>query len=161
MNLDDIEPVCWHEPGSPHNEPVYNNVTGHKKWALINGWQPLYPASALAALRAEVEQLTVQLAGCGVAALGNAESSKEHRAKRGDYGYSESYAEVCRAVDREIELRAQLEAARADAARMREAVEDAAYEWAKYVEVDTAPRTLLEHMRNALDAARAALEGTK
>ena len=58
-------------------------------------------------------------------------------------------------------LRAQLEAAQADAARMREAVEDAAYEWAKYVEVDTAPRTLLEHMRNAIDAARAALEGGK
>lgn len=59
------------------------------------------------AMQKEVEQLRVQLAGCGVAALQNTESSKEQRAKRGDYGYSESYADVCRAVDREIELRTQ------------------------------------------------------
>lgn len=58
----DVEPVCWHEPGSPHNEPVYNNVTGHKKWALINGWQPLYPASALAALRAQLEAAQATIA---------------------------------------------------------------------------------------------------
>ena len=60
------------------------------------------------ALKSEVEQLRVQLAGCGVAAMQNTESSKDDRAKRGDYGWSESYGDVCRAVDREIELRAKL-----------------------------------------------------
>lgn len=71
----------------------------------------------------------------------------------------EKFAALVAAAEREAV--AQLEQAQADAARMREAVEDAAYEWAKYVEVDTAPRTLLEHMRNAMDTARAALEGGK
>jgi len=60
------------------------------------------------ALKAEVEQLRVQLAGCGVAAMQNTESSKDDREKRGDYGWSESYGDVCCAVDREIELRAKL-----------------------------------------------------
>jgi len=32
------EPVAWHEPGS------FGNVTTHKKWALENGWEPLYTA---------------------------------------------------------------------------------------------------------------------
>jgi hypothetical protein len=30
------EPVAWHEPGA------YGNVTTHKDWALVNGWEPLY-----------------------------------------------------------------------------------------------------------------------
>ena len=30
------EPVAWHEPNA------YGNVTTHKKWALENGWLPLY-----------------------------------------------------------------------------------------------------------------------
>ena len=89
----DVEPVCWHEPGSPHNEPVYNNVTGHKKWALINGWQPLYPASALAALRAENERLKAQ---------------KEH--------YIEQWSEVCNENQR---LLNELEKDKKDAARYR------------------------------------------
>ena len=63
------------------------------------------------ALKADAEQLRVQLAGCGVAALGNTEASKLQRAKPEDYGYSESYAEVCRAVDREITQRKVLEQA--------------------------------------------------
>jgi hypothetical protein len=32
------EPVAWHEPDS------YGNVTTYKKWALENGWKPLYTA---------------------------------------------------------------------------------------------------------------------
>ena len=39
---------------------------------------------------------------------------------------------------------------------LRAAVEDAADEWARYVEVDTAPRTLTKHMLAAFDAALAA-----
>ena len=32
------EPVAWHEPDA------FGNVTTHKKWAMENGWQPLYTA---------------------------------------------------------------------------------------------------------------------
>ena len=61
---------------------------------------------------AEIERLRVQLAGCGVAAMQNTEASKANRVKRGSYGWSESYGDVCRAVDREIEQRRVLEQAK-------------------------------------------------
>lgn len=53
----------------------------------------------------EIEHLRVQLAGCGVAAMQNTEESIKERAKDGDYGYSASYSDVCKAVDREIRYR--------------------------------------------------------
>lgn len=53
-------------------------------------------------LFAEIEQLRVQLAGCGVAAMQNTAESIKERAVEGDYGYSASYSDVCKAVDREI-----------------------------------------------------------
>lgn len=40
----------------------------------------------------EAEQLRVQLAGCGVAALGDV--AEDRVAKRGDYGWSASYQDV-------------------------------------------------------------------
>lgn len=58
-------------------------------------------------LLAQVEQLRCQLAGCGVAALQNTRDSAAQRGAPGDYGYSGSYEEVCRAVDREMVLREQ------------------------------------------------------
>lgn len=58
-------------------------------------------------LTADLEQTRVQLAGCGVAAMQNTEESKAHRVERGAYGWSESYGDVCRMVDSEIELRAE------------------------------------------------------
>lgn len=60
-------------------------------------------------LTAELEQCRVQLAGCGVAAMQNTESSKAERAKQGDYGWSGSYRDVCNAVDREIAYRKQID----------------------------------------------------
>ena len=44
-------------------------------------------------------------------------------------------------------------------AEIRETIYEAAYEWAQYVEVDTAPRKLEEHMLNALEAAIAKVTG--
>ena len=58
-------------------------------------------------LRAELEQTRVQLAGCGVAAKQNTEKSRTFRVLQDSYGWSASYADVCDAVDREIELRAE------------------------------------------------------
>ena len=76
-------------------------------------------AAMLRSLAAESEQLRVQLAGCGVAALANTEACKADRAKQGSYGYSESYLEVCRAVDREITLREAVEKQAAEIERLR------------------------------------------
>ena len=59
-------------------------------------------------LIATIEQLRVQLAGCGVAAMQNTEKSMKDRAKDGDYGYSASYSDVCKAVDREVRYREAL-----------------------------------------------------
>lgn len=61
------------------------------------------------ALRAEVERLNVQLAGCGVAAMGNTREALAQAAKPADYGYSASYGDVLRAVEREVTLREQAE----------------------------------------------------
>lgn len=60
-------------------------------------------------LNAEIERLRVQLAGCGVAAMQNTEETVKDRIVEGDYGYSASYYDVCRAVDREIRYRDALE----------------------------------------------------
>lgn len=58
---------------------------------------------------AEIERLRVQLAGCGVAAMQNTEETVKDRIVEGDYGYSASYYDICKAVDREIRYRDALE----------------------------------------------------
>lgn len=64
--------------------------------------------------------------------------------------------EVCNAQDaREsiASLQAKLEQSEARAQKIREAVDDAAYEWSQYVEVDRAPMTLQKYIVQAIDAA--------
>ena len=59
---------------------------------------------------AEIEQLRVQLAGCGVAAMCNTvQSRKQQKCVQGDYGWSQSYQDVVNAVEREISFRSALE----------------------------------------------------
>jgi hypothetical protein len=61
-------------------------------------------------LQAEAEQLRVQLAGCGVAAMCNTPTSmEEQRCKEGGYGWSVSYGDVLRAVETQMKYRAALE----------------------------------------------------
>ena len=71
--------------------------------------------------RAEAERQTLRLATCGVVANANTETSAVHaREMHPDY-YSASVADVARAVDREMTLRAEV-------ARLREALEPFAKE---------------------------------
>ena len=63
-------------------------------------------------LRKDIEQLRVQLAACGVAAMCNTKQSRgQQKCVVGDYGWSQSYQDVVNAVGREIALRDQLQAA--------------------------------------------------
>ena len=52
-----------------------------------------------------------------------------------------------------VSLKAKLEQSEARARKIREAVDDAAYEWSQYVEVDRAPMTLQKYIVQAIDAA--------
>jgi hypothetical protein len=58
-------------------------------------------------LNAEIEQLRVQLAGCGVAAMSNTRETlaRQAKIKPGDYGWSASYGDALKTVEREICLR--------------------------------------------------------
>ena len=66
----------------------------------------------LAQSRAEVEQLRMQLAACGVAAMCNTPETVAQRITRDSPYWSASYGDVCAAVDREMLLRSQLAEAR-------------------------------------------------
>lgn len=94
-------------------------------------------------LRQENERLRVQLAGCGVAAMQNTADSRKDRIEKGAYGWSASYADVCSAVDREIALREENE---------RLCTVERAAEW--YVNNADSPKSALNHIKAALDAAR-------
>lgn len=73
-------------------------------------------------LRAEAELLRMQLAACGVVAMSNTpESAGWARDMHPDY-MSASCQDVMRAVDREMALRAEVEALRKDAERYRQAM---------------------------------------
>lgn len=97
----------------------------------------------LAASQAECERLRIQLAACGVAANANTwESAAEMRLNDKSPYWSESYSDVCNAVNREIEhrgaatvlakergeLRQQLAAANAEIERLQRELADATAE---------------------------------
>jgi len=74
-------------------------------------------------LRENIEQLQVQLAGCGVAAMCNtAQSRGQQECVEGDYGWSQSYQDVVNVVGGEIALRDQLQAVQAENERLKEQV---------------------------------------
>ena len=85
-------------------------------------------------LQEQIKELQCKLAGCGVAAMQNTHHTIARRIAPGDYGYSASYAEVCRAVDREMAIREQRD-------ELLEALQDALGD--------------LEFLKNAPDSAYA------
>lgn len=62
----------------------------------------------LAELRAELENERMRLAACGVAALSNTDKTIKTRIDKDSPYYSASYQDVCSAVDREMQLRAEI-----------------------------------------------------
>jgi chromosome segregation ATPase len=95
---------------------VANEIAAEKQRAREDAWQlRTYNAALrekLAAAELDLEQARVQLAGCGVAAMQNTKKTIADRACPGDYGWSASYGDVCRAVDREMAFRDALAAVR-------------------------------------------------
>lgn len=59
----------------------------------------------VAALRAEVERMTMQAAACMTAAFQNTRDSAKERIGRDNPYWTQAYQDVCDAVDREIEWR--------------------------------------------------------
>jgi hypothetical protein len=57
----------------------------------------------------EIDTLRMQLAGCGVAAMQNTQESVRGRITADSPYWSASYGDVCRAVDREMELRQRVD----------------------------------------------------
>jgi hypothetical protein len=122
----------------------------------------------LATLRAEVERLTrerdgsreraerleVQLAGCGVAALGWSKS--ESVCKPGDYGWSASYGDV-------VTLRERMTKAEAEVEAMRAWHEQCAETWRQAVGEAAARADKAEEDRahESVNAARAEAEVTR
>ena len=62
----------------------------------------------IADLRRELERERLRLAACGVAAMQNTEESRKERIAHNNEYFSDSYFQVCTAVDREMDLRRQL-----------------------------------------------------
>jgi hypothetical protein len=88
---------------------------------------------------AENERLRVQLAGCGVAAMGNTrESLERNRLSPDTYGYSASYGDCLRAAEREIAEREAKETAERDARELRGRVE----RLAEAADVDAKPKAV-------------------
>ena len=62
----------------------------------------------------EIEQLRMQLAACGVAAMQNTRNSIAERIDRTNLYWSASYGDICAAVDREVSYREEIERLKAD-----------------------------------------------
>lgn len=99
--------------------------TPHRNTCRPNMIKEITRLTALLSERgAEIGQLRVQLAGCGVAAMCNTrESMQEQLVEKGAYGYSASYQDVVDAVNREISLREQLTASQQQVAELQLEVE--------------------------------------
>lgn len=106
-------------------------------------------AAALDEVQEEADLCHIQLAGCAVAAAQNTEESIKQRIGPDNPYYSDSYAAVCAAIDREMALRRENERLKALVGEMREDI----MSWLKHSENTDAEAYRTpeeEHYSNAL-----------
>lgn len=75
----------------------------------LQEWCVYCLAAEIERLRAELETERMRLAGCGVAAMADTPETAAQRLTRDSPYWSASYGDVCRMVDRLMELRTALE----------------------------------------------------
>lgn len=114
--------LSWCEYDLPDKDEKFPPKIG--RWEAQ--YRPLYSATTVAELRAEVERLRVQLAGCGVIAMSNTRDSlAEQMQSTSAYGWSPSLVEVHDAVFREIQNRERANAAERRVAELHGVLSDA------------------------------------
>ncbi len=89
---------------------LFNRIVKFILAIIFDLWHGLLNAIPYVdSIRSELETTRIQLAGCGVAAMGNTRDSVKERVQKGNPYWSASYDDVCRAVDAEIRYREDLE----------------------------------------------------
>lgn len=108
--------------------------------------------------RGELETERMKLAGCGVAAMCNTESTAAQRIDRDNPYWSASYGDVCAAVDREMKLRTELEALKHEPTAIVSLLSEQKEEICKLrAELDKATTVKMYRANEALKAERDAL----
>jgi cell division protein FtsB len=95
---------------TPEQELLFDEIHDAVHAMGMTEEEELYSAirEELTALRADIEHERLRLAACGVAAMSNTQETAANRLTPDHPCYSASYADVCRAVDREMALRARV-----------------------------------------------------
>jgi hypothetical protein len=96
------------EPAEPGRDYGLLTKEEWEECSAYNESETAIEHSRLVKAETDIETLRMQLAGCGVAALMNTRESAKNRIDRANPYWSASYEGVCRAVDREIDLRENL-----------------------------------------------------
>lgn len=111
--------LCATDPNYLHSRTGTNLLTADQAREMFEACAIDIVTDCERSVRAmadQIEVLRMQLVACGVAAGQNTVTSRKERVSVGNPYWSPSYADVCAAVDREIELREKLEAAQGAAA---------------------------------------------
>jgi len=110
------------KPVDRWDQGYYGNMTEQDdgKFVLYRDYESL--RQQLKSSEKELEHQRMRLAACGVVALANTrESAAKQREMLPEY-WSASCADICAAIDREMDLREQLEAAKQDKFNARESL---------------------------------------
>lgn len=106
--MNDSEKKAWEELVVVSDEVIFPKRLGSTTYKFGSGdqFRAILAADAeLTRLREEVEHERFRLAACSVAAMSNTPDTVANRLDSNHPCYSASYADVCRAIDREMSLR--------------------------------------------------------